>query len=192
MIGKLHGIIRDMVTGQCLVTFAVNDSARVVEQSAELRDKELNIKATKYHKPRSLDANAYHWVLCHKIAHALQTDAKSIHYELMLRYGTPLENPDGSKAVISVLKVVDPRRAGVYARKIGSGSVEGKEFDHYLLIKRSREYDSKEMAHLLDGTIDDAQALGIETLPPERLKRMMEALEEHERRTQKKHENKSM
>ena len=181
-----------MVTGQCLVTFAVNDSARAVEQSAELRDKELNIKATKYHKPRSLDANAYHWALCHKIAHALQTDAKSIHYELMLRYGTPLENPDGSKAVISVLKVVDPRKAGVYARKIGSGSVEGKEFDHYLLIKRSREYDSKEMAHLLDGTIDDAQALGIETLPPERLKRMMEALEEHERRTQKKQENKSM
>ena len=78
MIGKLHGIIRDMVTGQCLVTFAVNDSARVVEQSAELRDKELNIKATKYHKPRSLDANAYHWALCHKIAHALQTDAKSM------------------------------------------------------------------------------------------------------------------
>ena len=50
-----------MVTGQCLVTFVVNDSARAVEQSAELRDKELNIKATKYHKPRSLDANAYHW-----------------------------------------------------------------------------------------------------------------------------------
>ena len=32
----------------------------------------------------------------------------------------------------------------------------------------------------------------IETIPPEELKRMMEALEEHERRTQKKQENKSM
>lgn len=45
---------------------------------------------------------------------------------------------------------------------------------------------------MLDGTVYEAQASGIETIPPERLKRMMEALEEHERRTQKKHENKSM
>ena len=54
--GKLHGISRDMVTGQCLVTFAVDDSARAVEQGAKIQGVELNIKATKYRKARSLDA----------------------------------------------------------------------------------------------------------------------------------------
>ena len=72
---------------------------------------------------------------------------------------------------------MNPRRAGVYARKIGSGSVEGKEFDHYLLIKPSHLYDSKEMAQLLDGTIYEAQASGIETIPPEEQKRKKEAQE---------------
>lgn len=185
LTGKLHGISRDMVTGQCLVTFSTDDVEQAVEQAAKLQGQKLNIKATKYRKARSLDANAYHWKLCYEIAHVLHNDADAIHYELMIRYGTPFENADGSQTIITVLPSVDLRKVGTYARKIGSGRTQGKEFDHYLLIKPSRLYDTAEMARLIDGTIEEAQAIGVETLPPEELARMMEALEEYEQKKKK-------
>ena len=47
--------------------------------------------------------------------------------------------------------------------------------DTYLLLKGSSEYDSQEMSQFIDGIILDCKDLGIETLPPEELARMMAA-----------------
>ena len=41
------------------------------------------------------------------------------------------------------------------------------------MIKGSSEYDTKEMSSFIDGIISEAKGLGIETLPPEELERMM-------------------
>ena len=78
------------------------------------------------------------------------------------------------------------------ADRLGRQSMRGIRCQKCILIKPSHEYNSAEMAKLIRGTIEEEKWLGIETIPPEELKRMMEALEEHERRTQMKQENKSM
>lgn len=41
------------------------------EDAEKLLDKELSIELKEYRPKRSLDANAYHWVLCTKIADAV-------------------------------------------------------------------------------------------------------------------------
>ena len=58
----------------------------------------------------------------------------------------------------------------------------GQEYHHYALIKKSRDYDSKEMSVLIDGTVSEAQEMGIETLPPAELEAMKEALREYEKK----------
>ena len=50
---------------------------------------------------------------------------------------------------------------------------EGEWFRDYLVIRGSSTYDTAEMATLIDGAVSEAKELGIETLPPEELARML-------------------
>ena len=45
----------------------------------------------------------------------------------------------------------------------------------FIKIKGSSEYDTREMAHLIDGTVEDAKELDIETLPPDEIEKMKAA-----------------
>ena len=49
----------------------------------------------------------------------------------------------------------------------------GKEVVFYRIYRGSSTYDSKEMSLLIEGTVSDAKDLGIETIPPDELERMM-------------------
>jgi len=180
---EITGYIKDIsrsINGETIVSISVDDA-----NMSELRElskiSKLAVLLKKYRKKRSLDANAYHWVLCNKLADALESDSDSIHYDLMVRYGEIIRNDDGTRAVISVLPEVDMRKCNVYARRIGVGTVGEKEFVHYALIKPSRLYDSKEMATLISGTILEAKEAGIETLSPAEISAMMEALKKREK-----------
>ena len=50
---------------------------------------------------------------------------------------------------------------------------DGVTYRAYKLMKGSHLYDSKEMSALINGTVSDAKELGIETLPPDELERMV-------------------
>ena len=129
-------------------------------------DERMNIKITK-RKKRSLDANAYHWTLCNKIAYALHSSDVEIHHELMLRYGTLLTDKEDKPVVVAISSDVDMISMNVYGRLISSD-----DMNHYLLIKPSRYYTPEEMNRLIEGTISEARALGIETLTPAELAQM--------------------
>lgn len=135
-----------------------------LEQAPQPSEDMMAVKITKARKRRSLDANAYHWLLVNKIAAILNSSDQLIHYQLMLRYGTLLLDADDNPVIVTVSGDVDMQEANVYARPRSKG--------HYALIKPSHDYDSKEMARLIDGTIDEAKALGIETLTPAELAAM--------------------
>lgn len=50
----------------------------------------------------------------------------------------------------------------------------GELYRVYLVMRGSHTYDTKEMSVLIDGTVQEAKQLGIETLPPDELRRMKE------------------
>lgn len=135
-----------------------------VEQAPQPSEEAMTVKITKLRKRRSLDANAYHWLLVNKIAAVLNSSDDLIHYQLMQRYGSFLLDEDGNPVIVTVSGEVDMQEANVYARPLSRG--------HYALIKPSRDYDSKEMSRLIEGTVDEAKALGIETLTPAELAMM--------------------
>ena len=49
--------------------------------------KKLSIKVVKYRKKRSLDANAYMWVLLSKIAEVIHSNKDDVYIEMLSRYG---------------------------------------------------------------------------------------------------------
>ena len=50
------------------------------------------------------------------------------------------------------------------------------------MLAGSSTYDKKEMSELINGLVTECKELGIETLPPEELARMMAEYEENHRK----------
>lgn len=124
-------------------------------------------------KRRSLDANAYCWVLTDKIAAATGI-TKSEVYRAAIR-----EIGGNSDAVRARADAADALCAAWEGRGLGwqtdvlPSTVPG--FVNIILYYGSSTYDTGQMSRLIDNLVQDAQALGIETLSPEKLAGMMEA-----------------
>lgn len=172
LTGNLHDIARDFVTNKLILSFLVNET----DINTDGLQDDLDIKVGKHRKKRSLDANAYAWVLMSKLA-ALHNTSKEEIYELMLkRYGFPYEDDDGY-IVITVKKSVDMGKIdGHWLRYKGNDS-----FTSYLMIKGSSEYDTSEMSHFIDGIISECKEAGIETMTPDELERMKAAWHSNEK-----------
>ena len=59
-----------------------------------------------------------------------------------------------------------------YCEEAGTSVLNGKEFTHVKVYKGSSEFDKREMSILIDGIVDEAKTLGIETLTSAELERM--------------------
>lgn len=69
---------------------------------------------------------------------------------------------------------MDVGRIYSYVKRFDTRVENGKEFACYLVYKQTHDMDTKEMARLIDGTVDEARELGIETDTPEVLARYKE------------------
>ena len=130
-------------------------------------DKVYEIK--EHHEKRSLSANAYAWALIGKIADIMRKSKEEVYLTCLKDYG--------QSEVVSVLASINVKGYFKYFEEWGRGFVGEKEFIHYKVYKGSSEYDSKEMAILIDGIIQEAQNLGIETIAPAEKERMLKEMQ---------------
>ena len=170
--GKLEQVSIDYFSHRVQVTFSFPQSEQIMSSIELLREKELKVKAVQYRKKRSLDANAYAWTLMSQIAAVLGTNKDSIYEEMLRRYGQPYLDENGISEKITVLADIDVNKYGIHTKYIGSGHVEGREFKHYMVLKGSSQYDTKEMSVFIDGIVSECKELGIETLTPRELEQM--------------------
>ena len=130
----------------------------------------FNIEVSKEKKKRSLDANAYFHVLVTKIAEAIGSSLTEVKNQMIREYGQ-YEYIDGKIPTL----LVKPEYLDDFLK---SPSIhlkeEGMEGDRarMAVMRGSHTYNTAEMSRLIDGTVEEAKALGIETLPPEELRRL--------------------
>lgn len=171
MVGRIVDISRSL-EGKFRVTFEVD------EITGEMRNhdaKAMDIEIKPHRNKRSLNANAYFHVLVGKIAEKVKISNQRAKNILLSKYGQR-EIFDDGPLIISIISEVDMmEREDIHCVSVGAGEVNGKDFTHWAVIRPSHEYDSKEMSELIDGTVEDAKELGIETLSPTELERMKAA-----------------
>ena len=151
------------------------------EATALLNMDKLDVEIKKHSKKRSKEANRYYWELSSRLAEALHVSKPYIHNYLLRKYGQ-LEIISG-QAIYAVLPDTDEamKKADedqmVHLRPTSEVKMgkDGTMFRTYLMIKGSHEYNTKEMSELIDGLVIECKEMGIETLPPEELERMMAA-----------------
>lgn len=167
MVGKIVECSRS-IEGKPRVTFEVDS----FDEIRGMEEKEISIEVKISRNKRSLNANAYFHVLMGKIAEKLKISKQRAKNLLLAKYGQREILEDGP-LIISILSNVDMlEREDIHCVPVGYGEVNGKDFTHWAILKPSHEYDTKEMAELIDGTIEDAKELGIETLSENEIKRM--------------------
>jgi hypothetical protein len=135
-------------------------------------EKDYTVKIEPVKRKRSLNSNAYAWVLMTEIANVLRTDKEDVYVEMLKRYGQIAEDGEGNKIVFSVRSDIDVTKFYRYLERIGTGTVNGTEFTHYRALKGSSEFDTKEMSIFIDGIVSEAKNLGIETMTPDEIARM--------------------
>lgn len=137
----------------------------------------LTVNMQKFSGKRSLDANAYYWKLLGELARTMRTSNEEMHNLLLDSYGVLAEDADGNNIVHFMPESEDYLRMKYeHYRPTGIRiEYEGVMYCKYLRLKGSSEYNTQEMSRLIDGLIYECQQLGIETLPPAELERMMKA-----------------
>lgn len=128
------------------------------------QDPEAVWDVSPHKEKRSLNANAYAWVLIGKIADVLRASKDEIYLAMLKRYG--------QSDIVSVKSEIDVSAYFKYYEIAGEAEMNGKKFTHYRVFKGSSEYDTREMSVLIDGIISEAKELEIETMPPEELERL--------------------
>ena len=144
----------------------MNEASAINEVNNIQSCEKLSIKAVKHRNKRSLDANAYCWVILQKIAEVLHQDKWNVYLEMLGKYGVFTH-------IIVKPNVVDKvKEEWRTVKELGEVSVNGMTGIQLQCYFGSSTYNTKEMSVLIDGIVYEAKELGIETLPPDELERM--------------------
>lgn len=147
------------------VTIELDSDFREGFDALKGADVEVGIK--KWRARRSKDANAYFHLLVNEIAIARGLSDDEAKRMLVVEYGTLARDEDGQVIGFKLPPSVRVENIYPYTKLYKQVEENGKPFNCYLVYKRSSEMDTKEMAHLIDGTVSEAQELGIDTDTPD-------------------------
>lgn len=123
---------------------------------------------------RTLNANNYHWVLVEQIAKVNKISKAEAHNLLMQDYGTDWLDETGRQVYV-LMKDNDrylKETAMHYRPTDATEDRKGTMYRWFVLLLPSHLMNKKQMSALIDGTVREAQELGIETKTPDEIARM--------------------
>ena len=133
----------------------------IVEQLKN--ENKLNIEMKKWYKKRSLDANAYCWVLCDNVAKELSKDGittkEEIYKDAILQVGTFEPFIVQEKTFENFKRIWEKQGLGFLVQEVSRKDKCVKVNCYY----GSSTYDSKEMSLLIEILVQLAKSLNIET-----------------------------
>lgn len=133
---------------------------------------DLQIK--EHRQKRSLDSNAYAWVLIGKLADALRITPLEVYQQAIQNIGGNYEViPIKQEAADHFKKVWEAKGMGWPCVDMGRSKIPG--YRNLRAYYGSSTYDTKQMSQLIDNLVQDCKALDIETLTPEKLALLKEA-----------------
>lgn len=171
LTGRIVDASVDFVTGLPKVTLAINEKNDFLQGYDDLKDIEkLSIEIKPYRARRSLDANAYCWVLIDKIAENQGFSKEEVYRE-------SIKNIGGNSEIVCVKNEAVERLCEGWRRNgIGwqTDTFPSRiaNCTNVILYYGSSVYDTKQMSLLLENLIQDCKALGIQTETPEMIAKM--------------------
>lgn len=150
------------------ISFVTKDYDEV-DRLSLYKDKPLEATIEPERKKRSLDANSYFWVIADRIADAIGTTKLEVYRDAVHSVG-----------VFDYVAVTD-RAVGTFVHNWqlkGLGwiaEVEDSKIDGCKKVccyYGSSTYNSKQMSRLIDYIVEEAKAVGVDTMTPDEIARV--------------------
>lgn len=137
----------------------------------DLMEKDLRLKLTQWRNVRSLNANAYFHLLCDRLADEMKMSKPRMKNLLLFRYGQKARDKDGKLAIIKTNANEDEllEREDFHCWYLKTAD-DGTPM--YVLLEHSRFFDSKQMSVLIDGVVEEAKKVGIDTITPNEIEEL--------------------
>lgn len=165
LTGSISDMSIDFKTGNPKLVLTLNEKQSAMNLFDELNEVEkLSIKIGKHREKRSLDANAYCWVLLDKLAAKLKTPKEELYKEEIRKIGGV------STTVCVINKAVESLCKGWERNGLGwqtetfTSKIDG--CTNVILYYGSSTYDTEQMNNLISNIVQDCEAQGIETKTP--------------------------
>lgn len=160
--GKINDISIDFQTKKPKISLLLDSNE--ITNIEELNGLKLNVELKKWSKKRSLDANAYCWVLCDKIAKELSKDGQIVTKEEV--YKDAISQIGSFEPFIvqeisfeNFKRIWEKQGLGFLVQEVNRKDKCVKVHCYY----GSSTYDSKEMSLLIELIVQNAKNLNIET-----------------------------
>lgn len=170
LTGKLADISKDFITNKLKITFFINQQ---VDDFEEIENVELlDIEAKKHREKRSLDANAYCWVLVNKLSEKLDMPANEVYRLNIREIGVFEIVPIKDEAVERFKTSWSKNGIGWICEEISKSKLDG--YTNLKVYYGSSVYNTKEMSRLIDLLVEECKAQGIPTDTPEQIQKYKE------------------
>ena len=121
-----------------------------------------NYEVKRKPKKRSLNANAFCWDLCTRIGAAVGIAKEDVYRRSIREVGNYTPLPIKMEAVEEFQRIWSGHGVGWFADVIDNSKMPGYKL--LFAYHGSSTYDTAQMSRLIDNLIQDANAIGIETL----------------------------
>lgn len=172
---QVTNLSKDFTSNQAIITLKADASMLPILE--QILNVDMNCTLTKYKgdKARSLNANAYMWVLLTKLQNELQkNDPQITKDELYMNYikdyGRSVEYIIQNEAINAMISVWSAYGLGWFAEKVDEAGDNASIIRFYY---GSSCYNVKRMKRLIDAVVTDCKALGIETRTPDEIAEML-------------------
>lgn len=137
------------------------------------KDKLYDLEVKEHRKKRSLDANAYAWVLINKLAEAMRIAPIEVYRQSIQNVGGNYEViPIKEEAADHFKQVWEAQGLGWPCVDMGKSKLQG--FRNLRAYYGSSTFSVSQMQVFIDNLVQDCRALNIETLTPDKLALLME------------------
>jgi len=160
--------------GKLIITPAREDLGKAMSIVRNHKDKLYDLEIKEHRQKRSLDANAYAWVLINKVSDALRLTPKEVYRQAIQDIAGNHEIiPIKTEAADKFKEIWESQGLGWPCIDIGRSKIDG--YRNMKAYYGSSTYDTRQMSLLIDHLVEDCRALDIETLPPDKLALLLEA-----------------
>lgn len=177
MIGRITADVMRISGGKAVIMLEIDKAIDAIKCHEKYKNKELDIEIKQHREKRSLNANAYMWVLCREISEKLKIPIDEVYRDEIRQVGVFYDDEVEPSQVARRIKAWELIGNG---RKNGNGwiaervdfSADGnKELIRFYY--GSSFYNKEQFSRLLTNVVQDAQNLGIDTRTPNEIAEMI-------------------
>ena len=132
--------------------------------------KKVTLTIKENRKKRSLNANAYFWVLLNDLAIKLNTTRDELYKHYVREYGV------SQMVLVSGKDKAEAKKEFIdrWAKSHDSSGWFAEDFGNAIMVYfGTSTYDSKEMSRIINAVVEDCKASGINTLTPDEIAHMV-------------------